>query len=170
MKKGFTLIEVLMLVIIIGILAGIGLPVIMETVDAWSFSSKFQDNAVSQGIVAMSRMSREIRRLKDDGSVATANATQFSFTDLGNNSIFYTQSLTNLNRNSDTLADIESSSLAYTYYGDNGAAIATPIVSPNNTNIRRISIFYNVLAGSNVLAFQFGVRPQNIRRLNEKFK
>jgi len=169
-KKGFTLIEVIMLVIIIGILGAIGVPVMMETVNAWSFSSKFQDNAVSQGIVAMSRISREIRSLKNDASVTTANATQFTFNDTGSNSISYTQSSTSLNRNIDSQADIQATSLAFTYYADNGSTIATPVVSPNDTNIRSLLVNFDVLAGSNILAFQSEIRPQNLRRLNEKFK
>jgi prepilin-type N-terminal cleavage/methylation domain-containing protein len=171
MKKGFTLVEVIMLVVVVGIVAAIGVPLLLETVNAWSFTSRFQDNAVSQSIVAMSRMSREIRRLKNDASVATATQAQLSFTDLTNTTITFDQSGDLLRRNTDSLADIDNSNpLDFTYYNDTGAVIATPLVSPNNTNIRLITVSFSVLAGSNKLNFQLQARPQNLRRLNEKFK
>lgn len=167
--KAYTLIELIIVLVVIGIVAGAGVPIMLETADAWFISSKFQDNAVSNAMLASSRMSREIRRLLNDASVTTATASAFSFTDIGSNSITYNLSSTSLMRNSDTLAE-NVSALTYTYYDDNGNAIATPVVSPNNTDIRRIQVNFSILAGSNTLNFQFGVRPQNLRRFSEKFK
>jgi len=160
-----------MLVVVVGIVAAIGVPLLLETVNAWSFTSRFQDNAVSQSIEAMNRLSREIRRLKNDASVTTATQTQFSFTDLTSTAITFDQLGNLLRRNTDGLVDIDNvSPLAFTYYNDSGTTITTPLVSPNNTNIRRVTVSFSVLAGSNKLNFQFQVRPQNLRRLNEKFK
>ncbi|MFA6349457.1 MAG: type II secretion system protein [Candidatus Omnitrophota bacterium] len=166
--RGFTLIELVMVMVLVGILAGIGVPMLMQTVDAWSFNSQFQDNSVFSAIVAMNRMSREIRRLKDDASVTAATASQFSFDDINSNAITFDLSGNTLMRNTDGLSDYVSS-LSFTYYDDNDAVIAVPIISPN-TNIRRIQADLNVFSGSNTLDFQFSIRPQNLRRLNEKFK
>ncbi|MCX5710063.1 MAG: hypothetical protein NT088_04980 [Candidatus Omnitrophica bacterium] len=156
------------MIIVTAIIAAIGVPLLLETVNAWSFNSKFQDNAVSCAVVAMNRMSRDIRRLKNDASVTTANGTTFAFTDTNNNAISYSKSGTVLMRNSDGLAD-NISSLTFTYYDDNGLTIGSPTVSPN-TNIRRVEVDYAILAGTNTLNFNFQVRPQNLRRLSEKFK
>jgi len=167
-RRAFTLVELMVVIVVIGTIAGIGVPLLLEAVDAWSFNSKFQDNAVSCAVVAMNRMSREIRRLKNDASVTTANSAAFAFTDINNNAISYTKSGTTLMRNTDGLAE-NISSLTFTYYNDSGATIAVPVVSPNNTNIRRINVDYSILAGTNTLNFSFQVRPQNLKRLNEKF-
>jgi len=170
-KRGFTLVEVIMVTAITAILAAIAAPTLIEVVNAWSFTSRFQDNAVSQAIVAANRMSREIRQLKNDASVTTATSSQFSFTDTNNAALTFNQSGNLLMRDSDALADIDSvNPLTFTYLDDNGAAIATPLVSPNDTDIRTIQVNFYVLAGSNKLPFQFTIRPQNLRRLNEKFK
>ena len=170
-NKGFTLIEVMVLVIVLGIVGAIAVPLLLETVDAWSFTSRYQNNAVYQAIVAMSRMSREMRRLKNDASITIANAATFTFSDLNSNLITFDQSGTALQRNTDGLADIDSvSPLTYTYYDDNEIAMPPGVVISPNTNIRRIRVAYSVLAGSNKLRFQFQTRPQNLRRLNEKFK
>ncbi|MCX5713123.1 MAG: hypothetical protein NTY47_08750, partial [Candidatus Omnitrophica bacterium] len=73
-------------------------------------------------------------------------------------------------RNTDGLSD-NVSALTYTYIDDNEATIVLPaVVSPNNTNIRRIKVDLTVFSGSNTLPFEFSTRPQNLRRLNEKFK
>jgi len=168
-KHGFTLIEVVMVMVLVGILAGIGVPMLMQTVDAWSYNSQFQDNAVFSAIVAMNRMSREMRRLKDDASVTTANASVYTFNDINSNAITFDRSGNLLRRNSDGLSD-NVSALTYTYINDNEAAIAVPVVSANNTDIRRIQVNLTVFSGSNTLPFQFSTRPQNLRRLNEKFK
>jgi prepilin-type N-terminal cleavage/methylation domain-containing protein len=166
--RSYTLVELVMVIVIIGILAGIGVPMLMQTVDAFSFSSRFQDNAVSSAIVAMNRMSKEIRRLLNDASITTATTSQLTFLDLGSNSIAFNRSGNTLMRNSDGLLD-NVNPLNFTYYDDFGAVIAVPIVSPN-TNIRRVQVDFSILAGSNTLNFQFQTRPQNLRRLNEKFK
>ncbi len=160
-----------MVTAITGILAAIAAPMLVEVVNAWSFTSRFQDNAVSQAIVAANRMSREIRQLKNDASVTTATSSQFSFTDISNTALTFNQSGNLLMRNSDALADIDNvSPLVFTYFDDSGSTIATPVVSPNNTDIRAIQVNFYILAGSNKLPFQFTIRPQNLRRLNEKFK
>ena len=167
--KGYTLIELVTVMVIIGIIAAIGTPLLMETADAWSYASRFQNNAVLSAIVAQNRMSREIRRLKNDTSVTTATSSQFSFTDVNNNATTFNLSGNTLMRNSDGLLD-NVTSLSFTYYDDNNAVIATPAVSPNYTDIRLVKVNYSVLAASNTLNFGFTVKPQNLRRLSEKIK
>lgn len=169
MMKGYTLIELVMVIVLVGILAGIGVPALVETIDAWSFASPFQNFAVQQAIVVTNRMSREIRCLKNDASVIFANATIFNFTDINDTNIIYNRSSNVLMRNSDGLAD-NVNSLTFTYYNDTNGIISAPQVSPNNTDIRRIQVDFSILAGSNTLNFRSQIRPQNLRRLNEKFK
>ncbi len=157
-----------MVIAIIGIIAGIGVPIILETADAWSFASRFQDYAVQSSLVAMGRMSREIRRLRNDVSITTASSDTFSFTDTQNNAITYSRSGNALMRNTDILAN-NVTGLNFTYYDDAGATLSTPLVNPQYTNIRLVRVEMNILAGSNTLPFRFTVRPQNLRRMNEQF-
>lgn len=167
--RGYTLIESIMVIVIIGIVAAVGVPLLIETIDAWSFASRFQDNAVLAATVAQNRMSREIRRIQNDTSVMNATAGQFTFVDASGNSITYNRVGTTLMRNADGLAD-NVNALSFTYYDDTGAVIPVPPVNPNSTTIRLIMVDFSILAGSNTLPFRFQVRPQNVRRLNEKFK
>ena len=168
--RAYSLVETIMVMVVIGIVAAVGVPMMLETADSWSLSSQLQNNAVLTGIVAQSRMSREIRALGNDSAVFNATAAQFNFTDIYNNIIFYNLTGTTLMRNSDGLAD-NVTALNFTYFDDNNFTIAAPIVGPGNlTNIRRINVSFKIRAGSNNMNFGFQVRPQNLRRLNEKFK
>ncbi|MCX5715690.1 MAG: prepilin-type N-terminal cleavage/methylation domain-containing protein [Candidatus Omnitrophica bacterium] len=126
-KKSYTLIELVVVMVVIGVVLAIGAPLLIQTAGAWSYASRFQSNAVLSAIVAQNRMSREIRRLKNDNSITTADASQLAFTDLNNNAITFNLSGNTLMRNSDGLLD-SVTSLAFTFYDDGGAAIAVPIV------------------------------------------
>jgi prepilin-type N-terminal cleavage/methylation domain-containing protein len=167
--KGYTLIELVIVLVLLSILAGIGVPMMFKTVDAWVFSSNFQDYAVMSSVMAMNRMSREIRRLLNDANITTATSSQITFKDVGSNTITFNRSGNTLMRNSDGLAN-NATALTFTYYDDLGNTIATPRVNPNDTDVRRIDIVFSVLAGSNTLNFNTEVRPQNLKRLSEKFK
>lgn len=166
---GFSLIELIMVITIVGIVAAIGIPSLNEAVRAWVFTTGIQDNVVASEVVAANRISRDIRSLKNDSSVTTANASTFTFLDTNNNSVSYALTGGKLMRNSDILAD-NVNALSFTYYNDSGNSIATPLVGPNNTDIRLIKIDYSLLSGVDTMSFSFQVRPQNLRRLNEKFK
>lgn len=168
--RGYTLVELIMVIVMIGVLVGIGAPALLETVDAWSFSSRFQDFAVQSAIVTANRMSREIRRLKNQDSFSTAAASQLVFTDINNNSIDYNLSSNTIMRNSDGLCD-NVTSLAFTYYDDSGNQLASvPLSAADRVKVRRITAAFSIQAGSNTLNFRFQTSPQNVRGLNELFQ
>lgn len=166
--KAYTLVELVMVMVILGILVGIGAPALLKTVDAWSFSSGFQDFAVQSAIVTTNRMSREIRRLKNENSFTTADTSQLAFTDLDNNAITYNLSGNTIMRDSDGLCD-NITSLTFTYYDDSGAQLAVPVSAANRPKIRRVTAAFSILAGTNTLNFSFQTRPRNVRKLNEMF-
>jgi len=166
--RSYTLVELITVLVILGIVAAVGVSLILQTADAWSFSSQLQNNAIMQSMLVIGRMSREMRQLKDDASITTATSSTYAFTDINSNAITFNRSGNTLMRNSDSLADYVTA-LSFTYYKDDGTA-AAPLVSPNNTDIRRIEADFSILAGSNTLNFRFQARPQNLRRFNEKFK
>jgi prepilin-type N-terminal cleavage/methylation domain-containing protein len=168
--RSYTLIELVMVIVLIGVLVGIGIPVMLETADAWSIASRFQNFAVQSAIVTTNRMSREMRRLRNDASVhVNSSSSQFRFTDVGNNEITYSRSGNTIMRNTDGLTD-NATAMTFTYYDDNGNDITATFTKGygTNTNIRRIRVDFSILAGTQTLNFRFQVRPQNLRRINER--
>ncbi len=166
-EKGFTLIELVIAIVILGIIAGIGTPLLLGISDSLAFL--VSRTAIDQaGDIALSRMTREMRRLKDDSSVNTATSSQFSFDDVNSNTISYSLSGTDLMRNSDILAsDVQD--LSFTYYDDSGSTISTPVVSPNKTDIRRIDISLEFTSSGQIFYYKSQVRPRNLRHASERF-
>ena len=141
-NKGFTLVELVIVIVIIGIAASTVGFMLLGTVKAWTF--KFNRNDILwDGRLALDRITREIRTIKDSTSVTTASAAQFRFTDTGNKGITYSLSSTNLNRTEDGAANLLAenvSSLSFTYYNSSDAVIPSPAVSPAATDIRRVRV------------------------------
>ncbi|MBU1853796.1 MAG: prepilin-type N-terminal cleavage/methylation domain-containing protein [Candidatus Omnitrophica bacterium] len=166
-SKGFTLIELVIVIVILGVIASIAVPLLLSISESLAFL--IARTSIDQAAdVALTRMVREIRRLDDDGSVNTAISSQFSFDDVNSNTISYSLSSTNLMRNSDILAgDVQS--LSFTYYDDDGTTVATPLVSPNNTDIRRIDISLEFQSSGQTLYYKSQVRPRNLRYMSDLF-
>lgn len=164
-KKGFSLIEYIMVVVIMGVLIAIGAPLVFEAADAWLVQSKRKDMSESAKI-AMDRITREIRRIQSKTSVTSASSSSFRFTDIDGRDITFDTSSSTLRRaeNSavNTLAD-NVNSFSLTYYDANGAAIAVPSVSPGQTNIKRIEINLIFSYGGTQLNFQSQVSPRRLQ-------
>src|SRR3990167_5753588 len=96
-KKGFTLIELVIVITIVGIAASIIGAMLLGTINAWTFKVNRYD-LLWDGRLALDRMTREIRAIKNTTSVTTASSAQFRFTNTGDADITYSLSSTNLNR------------------------------------------------------------------------
>jgi hypothetical protein len=126
---------------------------LLGAIDAWTF--KFNRNDILwDSRLAIDRMTREIRTIRDATSVTTASSTQFRFIDAGDKDITYSMSSTNLNRTENGTANLLAenvSSLAFTYYDANDAVILAPAVNPSATDIRRVRINFTLTKnGENV--------------------
>ena len=112
----------------------------------------------------MDRMTREIRTVRDDASVATASSGQFRFIDAGDKDITYSLSSTNLNRTENGTANLLAenvSSIAFTYYDAGGTAIPAPTVSPSATDIRRVRINLTLTKNGEDVYLQSDSSPKN---------
>lgn len=161
-KRGFTLVELVIVITIVGIAAAVAGSMLLGTIDAWTF--KFNRNDIIwDGRLAIDRMTREIRAVRDNTSVTTASSTQFRFTDAGNKDITYSLSSTDLNRTEDGVTNLIAenvSSLAFTYYDASESPIPTPTVSPT-TDIRRIRINLTLTKNGQNVYLQSDSVPRN---------
>lgn len=158
--KAVTIIELVMVIVIVGILAGVSSMYIKETIDLWSFLT-FRNEVVSGGRMALARMGREIRQIKDDLSVYTATASEFEFDDINSNRINYRLAGNNLMRNSDILVS-GVNSFTFTYYNKDNQVITTPEVSPDQTDIYRIDITFQIQSGDQAKTLGLQIYPRNL--------
>lgn len=152
---GVTLIELTMVIVIVGVLAGASSMYIKETIDLWRFLS-FRNEVVAQGRTALIRMEREMRQVKDKDSISTASATQFQFTDINDNSINFYLSGNNLMRNSDILAN-NVTTLNFTYFDRDNT---TPVA--DTSQIYRITITLGIQSGNQSNTLRSQVYPRNL--------
>jgi prepilin-type N-terminal cleavage/methylation domain-containing protein len=158
--RGLTLIETVMTIAIVGILAGGSMFYIRQVIDLWDFIS-FRSEIVSQGRMALMRMSREIRQIRNSTSILNANSNRFRFGDVNDVIIDYYFSGSSLMRNSDTQAS-GVRRVVFTYYNQTSQEIAVPLVSPQNTDIRRVKILLEIFSGSQNKTVETQVWPRNL--------
>lgn len=162
-SKGFTLIELVIVITIIGIIAVVVGFILLSTVDAWTFKFNRSD-LLWDGRLSMNRMVREIREIKNTTSVTTAGSSQFRFTNIDNVDITYGLGGADLNRTADGTTNVLAenvSSLIFTYYDSSGGTITTPIVSPGATNIRRVRINLTLTKNGENVYLQSDSMPRN---------
>lgn len=127
-RTGFTLIEVIMVLVILGIVAGIVTPFVANAIRYWDLVRKERE-LISTARYAVNRVVREIRQLKNTNSITTYTDTDFAFTrikaDGTDENVEFQQSGDILLRNSDELAD-DVQSLTFTYLDVNGGTTSTP--------------------------------------------
>jgi len=141
-KKSFTLVELLMSLVLLGIISWIGIAAMFSGVDTWGFFSQRKE-ILADARMAIDRMSREMRMIKDNTSVTAAGSSAFRFIDVNNKDITFTLSSGTISRteNGTTNGLLDNvTGLTFTYYDSNGSVIVSPMVAPSQTNIRMIRI------------------------------
>lgn len=159
-KLGFTLIELIMVIVIVGIIAGVMTPFAANSFRYWALTRSERD-AIFSSRLALNRMVREIRQIKNVASITTFTATQFAYTDINNNTMNFQQSGNSLlriyNGASNELSNKLQSSggLTFTYLDTNGAVTAVA------ANIRMVRIKLILQSGDAVVTTESLARFRN---------
>lgn len=162
-KKGFTLVELVIVISVTGVVAVITGSILLGVIDAWTFKFNRSD-MLRDGRLAINRMVREIRAVRDITSVTTASSSQFRFIDSGNADITYNLSATNLNRTENGTVNLLAenvSGLSFTYYNTSGTIIPVPTVFPI-TNIRRVRIDLTLTENGENVYIRSDSMPRNL--------
>jgi hypothetical protein len=111
-----------MVIVITGILFGIIGLIMKNSIDAYFFVNS-REVTLSDGRLAINRMVREIRQIRDPSDITTMTATELQFTDIDDNVINFRQNGTDLERNGNILAeDLQASGgLIFTYLNAAGS-------------------------------------------------
>lgn len=164
-KYGFTLIEMIIVIVITAILASVGVPLLVNLANSFQFSIA-RKNLSESAEVTLRRMDREIRRLRNIESISTATSTTYAFTDIDNYIIQYARSGSTLQRTLNVTTDILAdnvTSLTFTYYDDFGNITAVL------TNIRLIQIDITISKDANTINYRALVRPFRVIHFADLF-
>jgi len=156
-KKGFTLIELTIVIVILGIVAVIGGAILVHAFQAGNTSRNLID-AAWQSRLALQRMTDEIREAHNIISTAD-NQHILSFTGIDGTAITYNLSGNHLVRNNINLAD-GVTALTFTYLDINDQTLA---YSPLDTDaVRCINIATTISKNNVTTSFQTLACPRNI--------
>lgn len=151
-ERGFTLVE-----FIIGMAAGAAISLVVvflfAPINNWFFTRE-RRGAVDETQVAMTRMMKEIVRVKSPSQISVFTATTLTFVDIDNATVSFSLSGQNLLRGADVLAR-EVQSLAFTYLDKDGVVTAT------NTSIRVIRINLTIGTGTRRVTLESSARLRN---------
>jgi len=161
-RKGFTLVELVIVISVTGIIAVIAGSILLGVIDAWTFKFNRSD-MLRDARLAINRMVREIRTVRDSTSIITASSGQFRFIDYsGSADITYSLLGTNLNRTENTVANLLAenvSSLTFRYYNASGTELPTPTVP---ANIKRVGISLTLTKNGENVYLQSESMPRNL--------
>lgn len=154
-QKGFTLIEFIVVIVILSVVAYIGGVLLLQGFRAASSGQNIL-NADGQGLMALERMSRDLRLMRSAADISVATTSSITFVDVYANNISYTVSSNQLMRNSNPLAN---ASLALKYYDANGNDISSNIVTANIRYIKATIIVPSTTAN---ITLSTTVNPRNL--------
>ncbi|MBN1793366.1 MAG: type II secretion system protein [Candidatus Omnitrophica bacterium] len=158
-RNGFTLIEAVAVIALVGVIAAGLAPIIIAVVDVWELVS-FREERGAEARIAIDWMKREMRETKDTSSILTADTSEFRFYDAADNDIRYHISGGSLYRNNNILAG-NIQSLAFRYYNSSNTQLSTPVSAALRSAIRRIEIDLTISAGRENLTLSSGIYLRN---------
>jgi prepilin-type N-terminal cleavage/methylation domain-containing protein len=155
-SQGFTLIEIVITIVLIGILSGIAAMIILQGVRAYS-DEQTRSDVHYQARLAMERMAREARLIRSCADIvgpANPSAT-LSFTDISGNLVMFNVVGTTLSRGADVLANNITSGTPFRFLDNAGnQTTACP-------GIWFIEIAITDTQGSESLQMRTRVHPRN---------
>lgn len=159
MRKGFTLIENIMVIVLIGILfAGVSV-YIQESINSWVFMSE-QKELLLDARSALTRMTRELKSTNRNVNLTVHASSEVTFRDVSNVSVTFRQDGTTLKRNTDILADnlAVPGGLTLRYLDENGNETG------NSNLIEAIRIRLTIVNGLNkfVTESSVGIRMRRL--------
>jgi prepilin-type N-terminal cleavage/methylation domain-containing protein len=157
--NGFTLIELVMTIVIVGIISGIAAMIIAQGVKSYS-DEQGRSGVRYQARFAVERMVREVRLIRSCADIAGPSnpSATLSFTDINGTAVLFNVALGNLNRGADRLATGITTAQPFRFLDKSGNT-TTSCVSPND--IWFIEINVTALQGGETYSLRTRVHPRN---------
>lgn len=125
-KKGFTLVEAIIAIVITAIIALAIATYIREGIEAWRFLSGQKSLALTSRS-AMNRVVKELRRIRRNTNITTWSTQEITFLDVDVQTVTFSQEGTSLLRNGEVLLDNleDPGGLQFSYLNETGSQAAT---------------------------------------------
>ena len=170
-RKGITLIELVIGMVLMGIVALVVANALSTGITGF-FTIDYRKESLDQARLAMERMAREIRNLRNNTSVTTSSATQFCFYDVNNTLINFSLQGADIKReeagdcnaggpNETTLATTITATAPslFQYFRPDGVT-SDATFSPENTRLIRITL--TSTTSGEAVQLQTEVWPRNL--------
>jgi len=172
-EDGFTLVEMVITIVIVGIIGGLAAMIILQGVRAYS-DERSRSDVHYQSRLAMERMSREIRMIRGGSEFGAINApgvpglgtitdnpsSAFSFVDMTGTQITYSLAGLTLNRTAGATNVLAQgvTAISFTCFNNAGVQVAPGAAS---TTVWTIEIDMTDTQGSETISMRTRVHPRN---------
>ncbi len=155
-SRGFTLIEIVITIVLVGILSGIAAMIILQGVRAYS-DEQSRSDVHYQARLGMERMAREIRLIRSAtaADITAMTAINLQFTDITNAAVNYNYANPNIQRNAIGLAT-GITAFNFRYFQQDGATTTLAAA-----NVWYVEIDLTATQGSESLQLRTRVHPRN---------
>jgi prepilin-type N-terminal cleavage/methylation domain-containing protein len=152
---GFSLVELIVVIVLTGILAALGAQMLGKTVESFAFSRDVTKGDW-QARVALERLTRDLRMVRAPANLTIVPATAITFSDTDGNNVNYSLSSSSLMRNTQPLAD-GISGLAFTYLRSDGNTVETT----TSSLVYYITVSFDVSRSTATTSLRATVHPRN---------
>lgn len=160
-SDGFTLVEIVITIVLIGILSGVAAMIILQGVKAYS-DEQSRSDVHYQARLAVERIAREARLIRScadiNGRPVNNPSSALSFTDISGNAVTFSIAGGNLSRGGDILA-MGVNAQPFSFLDRNGALVTDCGAAPND--IWFIEIDVTSTQGGESLQMRTRVHPRN---------
>ena len=163
-SKGFTLIEMVIVIVLVGILATIAATIIMQGIRAYS-DEQYRSDAHYQARFAMERMAREIREIRSNtaADIPAMTGTALQYNDINGLQMGFRLNAGNIERTEDNGATWQTLAInitgpggtIFTYLDNTGAVTAAP------ASLWLVQIQFTATQGTESIDMQTTVHPRN---------
>lgn len=154
-NSGFSLVELIVVIVLVGILAALGAQMLGKTVQSFVFGRDVVKGDW-QARVALERLTRDLRMVRAATNLTIIPATAITFSDTDGNNVNYSITGTQLMRNTQVLAD-DVSNLQFTYLRSDGNTVETT----NPLLVYYITVSFDVTRATATTSLRATVHPRD---------
>jgi prepilin-type N-terminal cleavage/methylation domain-containing protein len=164
-RRGFTLVEMVISIVVVCIISGLLAVTLRQAFEAWAAAGGRKE-LLQEARAILLRTEREVRQARDRGSVLVAGPRALSIRTCADSTVGLSWSgsagapLLYLRNGRSYVFGAAVDSFALAYWREDGT-VATPVVAPDSTDVRRLSVYLRLARGGQRVALRQGIALRN---------